>query len=201
MISLLESGMGNDCLTNCSSQGKCVFSSTEKTPPSLACKCNENHGGVACQLDIRPFSSSPCINNGTCVDHSETRSFRCECQEEFYYGAFCEMKRDLCHNVTCSRNGYCLQTANNVPTCVCNYLYSVVDCEIQSTKGKVIQSWVTLSSIIAIACILAFYLIIVAFDMDKMARTLTKQKQYRQPNARQKSKRSKEIQIRSLISA
>ncbi|RNA00108.1 crumbs isoform X1 [Brachionus plicatilis] len=91
------------CLINCSNNGKCFYDTKKNY---LECKCFENFTGLSCQVDKRFCSSSPCLNNGTCIEDSQ--GFRCQCMKDYFFGKYCEKAIDLCANETCSKNGFCV---------------------------------------------------------------------------------------------
>jgi hypothetical protein len=105
------------------------------------------------------------MNNGTCIedlsDFSNITHY-CDCGF-YYYGASCEHKKDICQNETCSNNGQCIDT-NNEAICVCYSLFSGSKCETASEELKTIKTFISIASIIAIAVVILFYLIIISSD-------------------------------------
>ena len=120
-----------DCLSNCSNHGSCVFSTSNR----FSCSCDKHYGGPSCEINLRPCFSSPCRNNGTCLDYSsglntnQTNMYTCEC-DDIYYGTNCELEIDICANETCSKKGVCYKE-NKEPTCKCFASYSGKKCEIE----------------------------------------------------------------------
>ena len=109
LLNILQSNADvSSCLSNCSNQGICKLSNNQ----TYICECNANFMGKSCQSDKRPCSqSNKCLNNGTCVDSLDLTSSSCQCPENgLFYGKFCEKRRNLCENVTCSSHGYCIQS-------------------------------------------------------------------------------------------
>lgn len=149
----------NVCLVNCSNHGKCKLSDENR----FKCECDINYAGSICQADMRPCSSKPCLNNGTCFENIAESSFKCECNQ-FYFGEKCEFKIDVCKNVTCSFKGNCADV-NNKPKCECFYLYSGLRCEIESSEQKIIKNVVSSASIIAIIIIILFYSSFIISDL------------------------------------
>ncbi|CAF0853744.1 unnamed protein product [Brachionus calyciflorus] len=145
----------NDCLTNCSNNGKCNHDSILD---KFFCVCNENYFGSSCKIDLRPCSSNPCLNNGTCsnIKGDKTLNYECQCYGDYYSGRNCEVKIDVCLNETCSNKGQCFDL-NHTPKCKCFSMYSGDRCEIESNNLKIIKNVIKLSSIIAIIILNIFY--------------------------------------------
>ena len=149
IISLFNSSYDlSGCIVNCSNKGECKFDSLIN---NFFCSCNSVYlSGYACQIDSRPCSSNPCLNNGTCLDYSDygnysistlsgmnSSSFSCACNH-FYKGTYCESKIDVCLNETCSSNGNCLDL-NNKAKCKCFSMYSGDKCESESNELKTVR--------------------------------------------------------------
>ena len=135
------------------------------------------HIGATCATDMRPCASSPCLNNGTCIQNLTDLSsptYNCDCGWLFN-GRNCETKIDVCQNETCSNNGKCIDS-NNKPKCKCFDLYSGARCEIVSESLTQINKIKTTSTIIAIIIICLFYLFFVFLDVT---RKCTKRKRFR----------------------
>ena len=97
------------CMTNCSNKVSCRFDTVLN---KFYCLCDSIYSsGSACNVDIRPCSSNPCLNNGTCVDYSnglrynmsvpDNVTYSCLCNKH-YKGENCEEKINICQNETCS---------------------------------------------------------------------------------------------------
>ena len=153
----------SNCLLNCSSNGFCKNSASGN---ALVCDCNQYFVGPACQIDLRPCSSNPCLNNGTCVQNITDISnptYFCEC-DKYYEGSVCQNKIDLCQNQTCSKQGNCIEV-NNEPVCSCHYLFEGSNCESESQTLKTVKSLISTASVIAILTIVFFYSLIIASDV------------------------------------
>lgn len=160
LLEMLTSGIDmGDCISNCSNRGNCTFLNNRK----YICKCEMYFSGQSCQIDSRPCSSKPCINNGTCFQNLTTGTFNCNCGD-FYEGIYCHIKKDVCKNETCSNNGNC-EDLNNQAICSCFSMYLGNKCEIESNEKKVIKSVVSTASIIAILILVFFYLTFVCCDL------------------------------------
>jgi len=162
------------CLANCSNQGYCVLNSLQQ----YMCQCDQYKAGKACQSDLRPCSSNPCLNKGTCsniMNINET-SFQCICQNNLFYGTYCENKVDLCLNNTdlCIKGqGYCVVNGTR-PMCKCLKEYSGIKCELQSTSMVVRKAIINASSIIAIIVLVCFIILVFFFDYTKYLLTKNK---------------------------
>ena len=130
------------------------------------CACDAYFTGTACEIDTRACSSSPCLNNATCVDlysNSSASVFSCECGLD-YEGVYCQNKINVCANETCSSNGVC-EDVNSLPKCKCFSMYEGEKCGTQSNQLKTIQSLISMTSVIAIIVIVCFYLMIIVMDL------------------------------------
>ena len=148
-------------MTSCSARGICGIISNN----TIGCVCAQSYYyGTACEFDSRPCTSSPCLNNGTCLNGNGTL-YSCECQNSFY-GSRCEYQVDLCANNTCSGNGYCSFNSSTA-SCKCFAMYEGEMCDKQSSELKAVQTAIKLASIIAILVLILFYLTIVLMDYFK----------------------------------
>lgn len=131
------------------------------------CECNLDFVGSQCQTDTRPCSSSPCLNNGTCISHNDSSSFKCECENSFY-GVFCENQVNICLNSSCSSmGGYCfINSTTKQSQCKCKIGYSGLDCDIENKESKYIRMSVQIVSIlICCPCISITVILIIANDI------------------------------------
>jgi hypothetical protein len=79
----------NECLTNCSSRGKCML--LNKDQNRYGCVCDEDfYAGVSCQIDLRPCSQSgQCLDNGTCINTYLNNTCRGRASKEFKFECQC----------------------------------------------------------------------------------------------------------------
>ena len=162
---VLEAYVGDlsSCLGNCSNQGICVLSNQK-----YICQCNQYRTGVSCQSNTRPCSSSPCLNNGSCSNTNNDTSFQCKCQNDLFYGAYCEFKLDLCLNSTnCIRGQGICQMNDTQTSCKCCKGYSGQNCEIISNSLLVKKSIISVTTILAIIIMVSYVIMIVCFDFTK----------------------------------
>ncbi|RNA40382.1 delta C isoform X2 [Brachionus plicatilis] len=155
----------SDCLINCSGNGKCKFIQNKK----FICECFENFVGSNCQINTLPCASNPCLNNGTCLNNLENKTFTCQCDSQsnqlsLYYGKNCEKKIDVCSNETCSKQGVCYDIDGKAK-CKCFPLYSGEKCEIESNEMMVKKVVIKTSAIIAMMTIVSFFVMCLACDM------------------------------------
>lgn len=157
---LLESGIDlTDCLNNCSNRGMCMLYASQ-----LICVCDPPYDGSSCATNTDPCSSSPCLNGGSCLSDMATLEFQCTCDQSYYYGSYCEQKIDLCANMTCSGHGKC-QDKGTTANCVCFYLYSGDECEIESNNKKMVKTVVSTSTVVAFIALALFYSIFIVIDL------------------------------------
>ena len=153
----------NDCMTNCSNNGICVYASLQN---KYLCQCFTYFSGSMCQIDLRPCSENPCLNGGLCIQNGSSivdLSYYCICMQ-YYEGLRCELKTDICSNETCSNHGTCIDLFNTTK-CKCYDLYEGVKCEFESEYLKTINKVIKSSLIIAIIAIIIFYLTFIASDL------------------------------------
>lgn len=173
---LLSSGYDiSNCLMNCTNNGGCNF---DQINNKFICLCTKYFTGPACQIDTRPCSSDPCLNNATCYDYSNpgnyntsinnSTGFYCACINNLYQGQYCESKIDVCQNETCSNNGNCVDY-NSVAKCECFSMFQGDKCNAQSEELKTVKAIISIASIIAIGAIIFFYLCIFGMDCTKYA--------------------------------
>jgi len=168
LLRILESENDvSSCLANCSNQGVCKLANqTQK----YFCQCiSDLMKGSSCQLGARPCSkSNKCLNNGTCVDSLDLTSYSCQCpQNGVFYGRYCENRRNLCKNITCSLHGYCKQSQNTsaITQCKCHYGYNGDNCEIELIKIKIVKNVQWSATAICIAVILTFWTLVICSDI------------------------------------
>ena len=187
------------CLVNCTNHGVCKYVSLDN---NFICSCNSAyHIGTACQIDTRPCSLNPCLNDAACIDESSSlfqnltnkynKTYICMCPQ-YYDGPNCESKLDLCQNETCSNNGNCIDNKNNV-SCECFYLYEGAKCSIQSVELELIKTVSFTSFMIAIIAIVSTYCLIFCCDVSKYC---IKTKMFANRRKREVNSRSK---IKNLI--
>ncbi|RNA05564.1 neurogenic locus notch -like protein [Brachionus plicatilis] len=137
----------NDCLSNCSGNGKCKVSNSLK----FECECFKNYVGTKCHINTLACNSNPCRNNATCIDNINNRTYTCKCmsndnRSSLFYGLNCEKKIDVCQNETCSGNGVCYDGGFE-PKCKCFSKYSGDKCQIESQEMKTIKAIIALRGI------------------------------------------------------
>jgi hypothetical protein len=161
----------SSCLANCSNQGICILNSDQQ----FICQCNLFKTGTACQNDLRPCSSGPCLNGGICSDTNNGTTFQCTCKDSTFFGTNCENKLDLCKNSTLcvSDQGYCI-TNDTRPACKCKIGFSGLKCEIVSSSLAVTKSIVNAATLITFIVFVCLILLIVVFDVSKYYLTKNK---------------------------
>ncbi|KAJ8043269.1 Fibropellin-1 [Holothuria leucospilota] len=121
-----------DCEANfkCENYGTCVYSEADG---EVFCDCLPGYMGSKCEIDIDECASTPCQNNGSCVDGID--EFHCDCQPGFG-GPFCEHCYNLClpdceANFKCENYGTCVYSeADGEVFCDCLPGYMGSKCEI-----------------------------------------------------------------------
>lgn len=72
------------------------------------------------------FLSSFCLNNGTCIDGTNT--FLCRCRHGFY-GTFCEYEHNECNSQPCKNGGTCTDGLGTYH-CTCPKGYNGQNCQV-----------------------------------------------------------------------
>ena len=88
------------------------------------CSCSSNYFGSSCQY-YNECSTSPCINNGTCIVNINTvtvHQYTCTCTEG-WSGSECHIP--VCTSYTCSNGGTCTVSGTTL-VCTCTELRTVV---------------------------------------------------------------------------
>ena len=114
-------------------------------------------------------------NNGTCITVNSTVStnngsnFKCECVEG-YNGVYCQLKVNLCSNITCENRGTC-QTVELQWKCLCldSSLYYGDYCQFKTTKLQIREILSKSFASIAIGAIIATCTFIAVMDILKYA--------------------------------
>ncbi len=148
-----------NCLSNFSNNGHC-----NKVNLTLICICDQYFEGPAFNIDTRPCSSHPCLNGAECIQNLTSLNFNCRCAD-LYEGKYCENRINLCKNQTCSGHGKYEEFDNKTTYCKCNNLYEGTTCDVQTEELKVIENVINWSVVIAIATIVALYLIVFILDV------------------------------------
>ncbi|CAF3534312.1 unnamed protein product [Adineta steineri] len=127
-ININECEQGN----NCSKENSiCV----DHLDGYYTCKCNQGFTGYYCETNIDECASSPCNNNGTCID--QINSYTCQCTSE-YINSHCSLSiNNTCFGRLnrCKNNGTCilksahLYVDNPKSECQCQNGYDGEWCE------------------------------------------------------------------------
>ena len=111
----------------------------------------------------------PCLNSIKCedilveTDSSSPNNYdiKCHCKSNLFYGKRCESKINLCQNETCSGNGVCIVIhegggLNETIKCECFGLndFEGEKCEIKSTKRRLIETTIKMSTWISVFIII-----------------------------------------------
>ena len=101
------------------------------------------------------------MSNGTCIDIINGTSYDFECKCPFpYYGRNCQLKINLCQNMTCSQQGACI--VNGItPECKCFTGFLGKNCDQLSQELQTVKMISDIASIIAYIAIGVFIFAII----------------------------------------
>ncbi|XP_075859830.1 protein delta homolog 1 isoform X2 [Microcebus murinus] len=120
-----QGALCDQCMTN----PGCVYGICEEP---WDCLCSDGWGGDFCEIDLRPCNSSPCANEGNCMDLNDG-SFLCSCPRGFA-GLTCERTHGPCaiQGSPCKNRGYCVDDEGEAdfPSCLCRPGFAGNFCEI-----------------------------------------------------------------------
>ncbi|XP_078352119.1 mucin-like protein [Oculina patagonica] len=106
---------------NCSDHGNCTVNNNG----TAECVCDPGFEGSNCEIDIDECNSTPCLNNGTCIDG--INSYSCNCSVGLF-GDICS--DDPCAALDCGRYGDCMVNNNRTAECHCDPGFKGLNCEI-----------------------------------------------------------------------
>uniref|UniRef100_A0A803SUA7 EGF-like domain-containing protein n=1 Tax=Anolis carolinensis TaxID=28377 RepID=A0A803SUA7_ANOCA len=116
-------------------KGKCCYLSKllHITDPYLYIYLS-GFGGTYCEIDNNECASSPCKNQGRCVDR--VNSYRCLCREGFS-GTLCEVEINECASNPCTNSGTCIDLINRF-LCNCPPGYYGLLCELDVNECEIL---------------------------------------------------------------
>ncbi|CAF0782126.1 unnamed protein product [Brachionus calyciflorus] len=121
---ILDSCMDNKCALNGTS--RCVQTGFG----SYACVCKDGYIGKYCDVKLIPCQSSPCFNNGNCIDSPDSLGFICNCPKG-YFGNRCEFNSDYCSVYRpCGPYGSCRNLNGSNYECLCQPGITGKNCEV-----------------------------------------------------------------------
>uniref|UniRef100_Q09163-2 Isoform B of Protein delta homolog 1 n=1 Tax=Mus musculus TaxID=10090 RepID=Q09163-2 len=102
------------------------------------CICKDGWDGKFCEIDVRACTSTPCANNGTCVD-LEKGQYECSCTPGFS-GKDCQHKAGPCviNGSPCQHGGACVDDEGQAShaSCLCPPGFSGNFCEIVAATNS-----------------------------------------------------------------
>ncbi|CAF1046306.1 unnamed protein product [Rotaria sp. Silwood1] len=127
------------CLTNpCENGGTCFVTNTATTKGICVCRdgyngdycenSSHNNASVVIKIPTGYCSSSPCLNDGTCVGVGGLQGY-CRCTAE-YRGLYCEVsvRAVTCLPNPCKNGGTCVLLENNQAQCLCTPVFRGLTC-------------------------------------------------------------------------
>ena len=104
----------DDNIDECSLSSPCQHNGTcsdceanlSDCPFGYDCTCTEGFFGDNCETNVSYCVSSPCQNEGICVDVIEGPGYTCNCPTS-YTGQDCEVEVGVCEDSPCLNGGIC----------------------------------------------------------------------------------------------
>ncbi|XP_053382288.1 fibropellin-1-like isoform X2 [Mercenaria mercenaria] len=113
--------------------GKCTTDA--QCPPGFVCsevrtgKSKKGRSGKKCYPAPNICDSSPCLNNGTCVDNGNG-TFTCICESGYTDTNCSVLASGICDSSPCLNNGTCVDNGNGTFTCICESGYTGTNCSV-----------------------------------------------------------------------
>ena len=101
---------------SCPSSYSTVYSQIYSFFSAHVCNCSTGWQGDRCQDDVNECASSPCQNDGQCINVPGT--YICVCTG-YWVGQDCEIDEEECKKKPCHNNGTCVEAVGGAPSCIC----------------------------------------------------------------------------------
>ncbi|XP_053382289.1 delta-like protein D isoform X3 [Mercenaria mercenaria] len=120
-------------LGKCTTDAQNDLRSEDRCPPGFVCsevrtgKSKKGRSGKKCYPAPNICDSSPCLNNGTCVDNGNG-TFTCICESGYTDTNCSVLASGICDSSPCLNNGTCVDNGNGTFTCICESGYTGTNC-------------------------------------------------------------------------
>ncbi|XP_067092648.1 protein eyes shut homolog [Osmerus mordax] len=114
----------------------CLHGSTCQAHPDghASCSCPAGFEGTRCEIDTDECSSSPCLNQGLCLDG--LNSYSCDCKPGFS-GLDCEDDINECASSPCMNNAVCQDLQNRfLCSCPPEYFGRLCDLDVNECESS-----------------------------------------------------------------